>query len=91
MPSTAHGLLTIEARTELAVPAEHCETYEDQYKWTWQQVSALLAGINGSVNDGGQLMLQSLNMPLEPGPIDPDDNFGRVEWLFILALVLEFI
>ena len=91
MPTTSHGDAVIEVRIELEVPEEERCSYQRQYIWTWQQVSALLAGINGAVGQSGGLMIEGLNMSLKPSPIDPDDNNGRIEWGCILELVLKLI
>lgn len=91
MPSTSHGSLVIEVRVELAIPEANRLTYSAQYSWVWTQLSSLLAGINGAVNGSGGLMMTNLNMPIAPGPLDPDENNGRIEWAFTLSLVMKFI
>ena len=88
---TGRGRVTIEARYEIAAPETLVNDYQEQYLWTWQQVSALMAGINAAVNGSGGLMLRSLTMPLRPGQIDPADNDGRSEWSFTLGLVIELV
>ena len=87
--STARGRVTVEARFEIAVPEDKIAVYSQQFSWVWQQVSALLADINGAVNGSGQLMLRNITMPMRPGPIDPDDNDGRTDWMLQLGLVVE--
>jgi hypothetical protein len=88
---TGRGRVTIEARYEIAAPETLVNDYQEQYLWTWQQVSALMAGINGAVNGSGGLMLRSMTMPLRPGQIDPAENDGRSEWSFTLGLVIELV
>ena len=88
---TARGRVTVEARFELAVPEDKIADYSQQFSWVWHQVSALLADINGAVNGSGQLMLRNITMPMRPGPIDPDDNDGRTDWMLQLGLVVEVI
>jgi hypothetical protein len=89
--STSRGQLTIKARFEIPIPEEHQLSYSDRYVYAWEKMSAILAGINGAVNGSGQLMLQNLNVDLEPGEIDPNENNKRIEWGFILAIVLDFL
>lgn len=91
LQSTSRGKLPVEIRCELAVPEANRATISEQYSWVWSQVGSLLAGINGAVNGAGQLMVDSLNMAIKPGAIDPDENHGRCEWGFVLSLTLEFI
>lgn len=91
LQSTFRGKLPIEIRCELAIPTEYQHSVSSQYEWTWTQVSALLAGINGAVNSAGQLMAESLNIAVKPGAINPDENHGRCEWGFVLMLTLEFL
>jgi hypothetical protein len=85
------GRLTIEMRFELAVPIDNQTSYADQFVWVWDQVSDLLAGINGAVGGSGGLMADTLEMPTQPGRIDPHENKGRCEWGFILALSVDFL
>lgn len=87
--ATARGRVTVEARFEIAVPEDKIADYSQQFSWVWGQVSALLADINGAVNGSGQLMLRNITMPMRPGPIDPDDNEGRTDWMLQLGLVVE--
>jgi hypothetical protein len=87
--STARGRVTVEARFEIAVPEDKIADYSQQFSWVWGQVSALLADINNAVNGSGQLMLRNITMPMRPGPIDPDDNEGRTDWMLQLGLVVE--
>ena len=89
--STARGRVTVEARFEIAVPEDKIADYSQQFSWVWGQVSALLADINGAVNGSGQLMLRNITMPMRPGPIDPDDNDGRTDWMLQLGLVVEVV
>lgn len=91
MPSTSKGVLVVEIRTELVIPEDKRGSYATQYVWVWQQVAALLAGINANINDPGELMVENINLPLKPGPIDPGDNQGRIEWGFIIALQITLI
>jgi len=86
---TARGRLTVGARFDLSMPAEHHNSYGAQYVWAWEQLSSILAGINSAVGGSGQLMLRSLNVPQEPGPINPDENQGRNEWAFRIDLVID--
>lgn len=89
--SRFQGRITVEMRFELAVPEANQTTYADEFVWVWEKCSAILAGINGAVGNAGQLMADSLEMPLKPGKIDPHENNGRCEWGFILALSMDFI
>lgn len=91
LQSTSRGKLPIEIDVQLAVPEANQATISDQYSWVWSQAGSLLAGINGAVNGAGQLMVDSLNMSVKPGAIDPDPNHARCEWGFVLILTLEFI
>jgi hypothetical protein len=88
---TSRGRVTIEARFEIAIPEDKIADYSQQFSWIWGRVSALMADINAAVNGSGQLMLRSLTMPVRPGPIDPDDNDGRTDWMLQLGLVVEVI
>lgn len=88
---TSRGKLTVECRIELAIPEDKSDSYEAQYVWVWEKLSAILADINASVNGSGGLMMRSLNMPLEPGPIDPNDNHGKLEWAMVLGIVIEML
>jgi hypothetical protein len=88
---TSRGRVTIEARFEIAIPEDKIADYSQQFSWIWGRVSALMADINATVNGSGQLMLRSLTMPVRPGPIDPDDNDGRTDWMLQLGLVVEVI
>jgi hypothetical protein len=36
-------------------------------------------------------MVDLLEMPTKPGKINPDENKGRCEWGFILALTIKFL
>lgn len=80
------GSLTVQMRLELEIPEANRDTYSTQGRWFWQKLSALLAGINGGVNDGGELMLDGVSMLLKPGRIEPDTNNGRTDWMCILGL-----
>ena len=85
------GTLTIELRFEVEPPDEERATFSDQYLWVWQQWSAVMAGINGAINGAGQLMVTAVDVPLMPGQIDPDENKGRDEWMWVVSLSTEFI
>jgi len=89
--SHMRGQLTIELRVELEVPSNKQGTHEEQYVWVQEKCSALMAAIPAAVNGSGQLMMRGMNLPQDPGPIDPDENQGRCEWAFVIALVLDFI
>jgi hypothetical protein len=56
----------------------------------WGKFGEIMAGINGAVGGGGQLMADSLEVPVFPGRIDPDANKGRCEWGFVLSLSTDF-
>jgi hypothetical protein len=88
---TSRGRLTIGARFDLAMPAEHHSNYQAQYVWVWQALTDLTSEINSSVGGSGQLMLRSLNVPQDPGPINPDENQGRNEWAFRIDLVIDLL
>jgi hypothetical protein len=81
-----HGDLAIEIRVEFEVPEENRATFSDQYVWVWGKYSDILAGIAGAVGGSGQHMSTTLETPLMPGRVDPDDNSGRCEWNFVLSL-----
>lgn len=81
-----HGELAIEIRCELEVPEVNRSTFSAQYVWVWTQYSAILAGIAGAVGGSDQHMSTSLETPIMPGRIDPDENQGRCEWGFVLSL-----
>ena len=71
---------------ELPCPAANQTTYEAEYVWATQQMASLLAAINSAVQGGGQLMATNVGMELEPGRIDEDENGGRCDWRFVLAI-----
>jgi hypothetical protein len=79
------GLVQVLVRIELEIPEAQRGTYANQAKWFWQQLSGILADIDGLVRGSGDLMFQRLSMPLKPGRIDPDDNNGRCDWMTMLA------
>lgn len=79
------GTVQVLCRIELAIPESSAGTYANQGEWFWQQLSGILADINGGVRDSGQLMFSRLSMPLKPGRIEPDINNGRVDWMCMLA------
>ena len=89
--SHLRGRLTIELRFEVEPPEENRATFSDQYLWAWGQWGSVMAGINGAINDAGELMVQAVDVPLMPGQIDPDDNKGRNEWMWVISLSCEFI
>lgn len=91
MASRLRGELAVEIRMELEIPDAEQETHERQWLWMHAQTAALLEGINGGVQGGGQLMLRDLSMSLPPGLINPDDNHGRIEWGTILEVTMDFI
>lgn len=76
-----NGPVTVTVRMELEVPALHQETYATQAVWFWDQMSAILNGVNSTVNKSGALMLERISMLVKPGRIDPDENSGRTEWM----------
>lgn len=83
-----HQNLPVEMIFELAVPPANQTTYETQYEWVWEKLSAILAGIAGAVQGSGQLMNTELDLFLKPGLIDPQENNGRCDWLFVIRLGL---
>jgi hypothetical protein len=89
--ATSRGRVTVEAVFEIGVPETERVTFQDEYRYAWTQASAILAGINASVNGSGQLMLRTLTMPLRPGLINPEDNDGRHDWRFTLGLVVDVV
>jgi len=82
------GQLPVDMIFELAVPSASQGSYADQYEWVWEQISALLAGITAGTNGGGQLMNPEFELMLKPGQIDPKENNGRCDWLFVIRLTL---
>ena len=89
-PSRLHANLAIEIRTEVVAPSDKC-THQEQKVWALQQLGNLMAGIAGSVNGSGQIMIEGLNVTVAPGLIEPDENHGRTEWGFVLELVVRLI
>ena len=88
---TSRGRLTVNATFELAMPAEKEGDYGGQYLWCWQALADIMAGVNSSSGGSGQLMLRQLNITQEPGLINPDENQGRNEWAFQIALVIDLL
>lgn len=86
-----HGKAIFEIRFYMEMPDAEKATYGTQYIWIWQKFSAMLAAINGAVGGAGQTMIDSLDVPLLPGRLDPDDNGGKSEWNFVLSLGVDFI
>lgn len=86
-----HGTAVFEMRFYLEMPEAEKATYSTQYLWVWQQFSAMLDAINGAVGGAGQSMIQSLDIPLMPGRIDPDNNGGGSEWNFVISMGVDFI
>lgn len=86
-----HGTLAVEVRCYLITPESERVTIGSQYVWVWQKLSAMMDGINGAVGDAGEIMMNSLSVPLMPGRVDPDSNQGENEWLFIIELTADFI
>lgn len=82
------GNVTITCRIELPIPPDYQHTYSQQGRYFWQKLQAILAGIESASGSGGELMLESLTMPVKPGRIDPDENNGRIEWMCMLGLVV---
>lgn len=85
------GKIAVEIRMELAIPSSNSRTMQDCYLYMWQQCGNMIAGINGAVGGSGQLMTESCAMRSTPGPIDPNENFGRNEWAVIWDLTMDFI
>lgn len=85
------GALPIDVRMELEIPDAERTSYATEAVWFWTKLSALLDGINTSVNDGGELMLERMTLPLRPGLIDPDENQGRREWMTVIRLEITVI
>ncbi len=86
-----HGTAVFELRFYMQMPDAEKATYGTQYIWIWQQFSAMLAAIDGAVGGAGQTMIDSLNVPLLPGRLEPDENNGKSEWNFVLSLGVDFI
>lgn len=80
------GTLQVQCRMELAIPDANQSSYSAEGRWFWQQLGSLLAGINGGVRGGGELMFEGLDLLLKPGRIDPEQNEGRLEWMTILGV-----
>jgi hypothetical protein len=85
------GTAVFEMRFYLEMPEAEKATYSVQYIWIWQQFSAMLAAINGAVGGAGQSMIDSLDIPLMPGRLDPDVNGGGSEWNFVISMGVDFI
>jgi hypothetical protein len=85
------GTAVFEMRFYLEMPEAEKSTYSVQYIWIWQQFSAMLAAINGAVGGAGQSMIDSLDVPLMPGRLDPDQNGGGSEWNFVISMGVDFI
>jgi hypothetical protein len=86
-----HGTAVFEMRFYLEMPEAEKATYSDQYIWIWEQFSAMLDAINGAVGGAGQSMIDSLDIPLMPGRLDPDQNGGGSEWNFVISMGVDFI
>lgn len=86
-----HGTAVFEMRFYLEMPEAEKATYSDQYIWIWEQFSAMLDAINGAVGGAGQSMIDSLEIPLMPGRLDPDQNGGGSEWNFVISMGVDFI
>jgi hypothetical protein len=86
-----HGTITVEIRVYLSMPESERATYGSQYVWVWSKFSAILDAINGVVGDAGEIMIRSMAVPLFPGRVDPDNNGGEGEWLFVLSLTSDII
>lgn len=86
-----HGKLIFEIRFYMEMPDAERATYGTQYIWIWTQFSAMLAAIDGAVGSAGQQMIDSLDVPLLPGRLDPDENGGKSEWNFVISLGVDFI
>jgi len=91
MGNKLHGKVIFELRFYMEMPDAEKATYGTQYIWIWQQFSAMLAAIDGAVGGAGQAMIDSLDVPLFPGRIEPDENGGKSEWNFVLSMRLDFI
>lgn len=86
-----HGTAVFEMRVYLEMEEAEKATYGTQYIWIWEQFSAMLDAINGAVGEAGQSMISSLDIPLMPGRLDPDQNGGGSEWNFIISMGVDFI
>ena len=86
-----HGKLIFEIRFYLEMPDAEKATYSTQYVWIWTQFSSMLAAIDGAVGGAGSTMIDSLDVPLLPGRLDPDENGGKSEWNFIISMGVDFI
>jgi hypothetical protein len=81
----------VEIRVYLSMPESERATYGSQYVWVWSKFSALLDGINSAVGGGGEIMIRSMGVPLFPGRVDPDNNGGQDEWLFVFSLTSDIV
>lgn len=88
LASAFQGNLGVEIRCEIPIPTDSQTNYASEWRYAWQKCSAILAGINGGVGQSGGLMVESLQLRTPPGKIDTDENQGRCEWGFIIALTV---
>ena len=88
---TLIGPLVVELRIFIVCPNENQETFGDRYLWVWQQASAIEAGINSNIRDGGQLAVDDVAYPNKPAQVDPDDNNGRDEWLIHMHIRIGLV
>lgn len=86
-----HGTAVFELRFYLEMPDAEKNSYGAQYIWIWQKFSAMLDAINGAVGGAGQSMISTLDIPLMPGRLDPDQNGGGSEWNFVISMGVDFI
>ena len=86
-----HGTAVFEIRFYLEMPDAQKATYSTQYLWVWQKQSAMLDALNTALSRDGGEMVKTLDVPLLPGRIDPDQNGGGSEWNFVLSLGVDFI
>ena len=86
-----HGTAVFEIRFYLEMPEAEKATYGTQYLWIWQKFSELLDAINTTLSRDGGEMVKTVDVPLMPGRLDPDNNGGGSEWNFVLSLGVDFI
>lgn len=91
--SRLHGDCGLEARFELKIPSEECDTIKTQAAWVLSQFSALLADIDAALVGDAAMMVdeETIQVSLLPKLIDPDMNHGRVEWSFAFVFPVTVI
>ena len=86
-----HGSVTFELDFSFLMNESEKGSFSDQFLWIWQQLSLMLAALEGAVGKSGEVMIRSLSIPIEPGRFDPDKNTGTSEWTFVIAIGGDFI